>query len=164
MVVACSRGQGGAGGGRDAKAPRGPLTPIESYQHELRRLGAAETAALAAVAGATGTAYTDDARLLAALRGTALPRYREFVDGLAAIHPAGADLAAFHDRLLGLSRRELDALTRLEAAVARGDGTAVLLINQEQLRVRAEMTDLGQAFDRLAMAPASAPASGAPRP
>lgn len=146
LCAACSerRGEAVAASGDPALA---------AYRADLRRLMADETAALAAVAAHTGASYTDDATLLAALRATAIPRYRAFVAGLERIQPGTADLRAFHDRFLAAARLQLSLLERQESALAAGDATAILFINQEQRRVRAEMDKLVRDFDTLTASP-----------
>ena len=90
----------------------------------------------------TGGGYKDDATLLAALKDTALPRYREFVAGLRALPPPDGELGELHARLTRLADEELALLERLARAIERGDGTSVLYVNREHARVRAEMEAL----------------------
>jgi hypothetical protein len=134
LLAACSRGQ---------SAPRPKEDPaLVAYRAQIAPFAPAEQAALDAIAAHTGDKYTTDGALLAALRDTALPRYREYVAGLAKVAPQEAKLRAFHEQLRALADRELAALERLERAVARGDGTSVLLVNQEHRRLREERTRL----------------------
>lgn len=147
-LAACksSSRESAAASSSPAAAPGEPSgTPREIYEAQLVALTPLETAALDAVRAHTGAGYTDDAALLAALRDTALPQYRRYLDGLTAIVAPG-DLVKFHDRLTDLARAELSALERLEAAVARGDPTLILVVNQDQQRIAAEMDALARDF------------------
>jgi hypothetical protein len=140
---------GGVGCRRGAEAEaNGASAATQSYQQALRRLGTEEGAALAAVAGQTGEKYTGDDALLAALRQTALPKYRAFVKGLEAVTPGEPQLVAYHERLRKLATEELSVLEALEKAVDGGDGVGVLLLNQRQRRLQGEMDALVREFPR----------------
>lgn len=159
-LVACAATAGAAAacGERSGRASQAaaaasavPGDPaLGAYRGALARLAPAETVALEALAATTGERYTDDEALLQALRGTSLPRYREFVAGLERVAAPTPELRDFHARLVEAAREQLGVLERLEAAVARGDGTAVLFVNQEQRRVRARLDALAAEFERLA--------------
>jgi hypothetical protein len=115
---------------------------LAQYLARLGELSPKEAGAIEAVMAQTGGGYKDDATLLAALKDTALPRYREFVAGLHALPAPGGELGAFHARLAKLADEELALLERLARAIERGDGTQVLFINREHARVRGEMEAL----------------------
>jgi hypothetical protein len=154
-VTAC-----GSGGGPVPLAVAGAgEAPLDAYRHQLAALAPSETAALAALAAHTGAKYTDDAALLEALRSTALPRYREFVTGLERLQPQEA-ARPLHERLLAAARAELGLLEKLEAAVTRADGTAVLMLNQEQRRLRAELDGLAASAGEAGVQARARPPSG----
>lgn len=138
VAMGCGKEWGRAGAAGDGAES----AAVREYRKAVVALEPLETAALAAVASRTGDKYTDDAALLQALRDVALPRYREFVAALDGIAPAEPALQRFHARLRSLAAEELSVLERLAGAVERGDGTAVLLLNQEQRRVQAELEAL----------------------
>ena len=144
------------GCGRHAQHKADAAGPASGYRAELRAIVNLETEALAAVADHTGPKYTDDAALLAALRETALPRYRDYVARLASIRPPAGPLTSLHERLLRSATAELALLEKLEAAVASGDATVVLKLNQEQRRI-------GEETDALVGDLAAAMAAGAAR-
>jgi hypothetical protein len=148
VCAACGHKKGDASTGGGAAASKAPATPLEAYKKQLGPLVDGEAAALGAVAAHTGASYTDDAALLAALRDTALPRYRAFADGLAKIEPP-PETAKLHERLLAAAKAELSILERTEQALARGDGTAVLLVNMDQRKVRAELDGVLADYDAL---------------
>jgi hypothetical protein len=133
-LAACSRGESATGPKEDRA--------LATYRAELAPLAGDEQAAIDALAAHTGTKYTTDAALHAALRDVALPRYRAYVAGLARVDPQAPNLRDFHRQLRGLADRELAALERLERAIARGDGSAVLLVNREHRLLREERTRL----------------------
>ena len=115
---------------------------LAQYLRRMAELAPKETAALEAVMATTGEKYKDDPTLLAALKDTALPRYREFVEGLRALPPPPGKLTEFHARLIALAEKELALLERLAGAIERGDGTTVLYVNRDHARVREEMEAL----------------------
>ena len=139
------------GGGKDAHAGS---APVVSYREALSALRATETDAIGAIAARTGDRYVGDSSLLGALRDVALPRYREYVAGLRKIPASTPELGAFHARLVELAERQLATLERFEGAITRGDGTAVLLVNQEHLKIRAATGKLLGDFDALVNPPA----------
>jgi hypothetical protein len=112
---------------------------LATYIDRVAALAPKETAALEAVIAHSGTKYTDDQALLAAVRDTAVPRYREFVAALAAVTPPAGRVRELHARLQKLAADELALLERLQAALEHGDGTAVLFINRAHARAREEM-------------------------
>jgi hypothetical protein len=142
LSVACALGaacggkgdQGGASAARDA----GPSDP---YLVALAPLAKLEGEALDGLAGHLGDKYTTDDDLAAALTKTAIPRYQEFVAGLAKLTPPPAR-AAQHQKLLTLAQRELAALQKLADAVAHGDGNTVLAVNREQRQLGDEIDAL----------------------
>jgi hypothetical protein len=130
-----------------AHAP--PSDPsLAQYQKDLKPLVQLESDALSAVIQQTGAGYKDEASMLAAL-DNAIPRYKQFVDGLAAIHPQGDALSALHVRFQKAAGDELALLGRLEGAIQRGDGTAILLANQDQKKLRTEMDAIVADFQAL---------------
>jgi hypothetical protein len=137
-VVACGGGDPATTGASVATAGGRAL---DDYRKTLAPLIPLEDEALRAISDATGARYTDDAKLLAALRDVALPRYRKFVEGLAAIRP-NEQVSGPHGRLRTLAAAELVLLERLERAVGRGDGTAVYLVNSEQRQLRDQIDKL----------------------
>ncbi len=134
VVAGCSRGESAA---RPKEDPA-----LAAYRAQLAPLAPAEQSAIEAIAAHTGENYTTDAALHAAIRDAALPRYREYVAGLAKIEPQEPKLRAFHAQLRALADRELAALERLERGIARGDGSMVLMVNQEHRRLRDERSRL----------------------
>jgi hypothetical protein len=121
----------------------------KAYRASLAELIPIETAALDAVAAHTGANYTDDAALLSALRDVAIPKYKEFEAGLAKITPGTPQLTAVHGRLTALAAREREALEQLSAAIGRGDGQAVMLVNEQQRTLRHELDDLVAELEKL---------------
>jgi hypothetical protein len=130
----CSRGEGSATAATEDPA-------WKTYRRDLAPLADKERSALAAVAERTGAGYTDDAALLAALRDVALPRYREYVAGLDAVQPP-KDAEQIHARMRELAARELAVLERIERALERRDGTAILAANREHRELRGEIDAL----------------------
>lgn len=138
LCAACSNERSGK-----VQAAEHAVDPaLAQYLRGIAELSPKESAAIEAVMAQTGGGYKDDATLLAALQGTALPRYREFVAGLRALAPPDGKLRDFHARLVKLADEELALLERLARAIERGDGTAILFINREHARVREEMEQL----------------------
>jgi hypothetical protein len=127
-----------------SKSPARDAAPSDPYVAALAPLAKLEGEALAAVAGHMGDKYTSDEDLVAALRGTAIPRYREFVTGLEQLPAPTGPRAELHKRLLTLARAELSALERLAEGVARGDGNVVLEVNREQRRLSEDIDGLLQ--------------------
>lgn len=112
---------------------------MAAYLGGLRPLVALEDQALAAVAAHTGDRYDSDEALLEALREEAIPKYRQFVDGLGKLPPPPGSRAAAHEKLKVLAAAELAALEALADAIERGDGTKVIKINAEQRRLAEEL-------------------------
>jgi hypothetical protein len=146
-LAACS-GKSGGGSAAAAAAPRFDAglvaadPAMQPYVDAIVPLIKLEREAFAAIADHTGEKYTDDDALLAALRAIAIPKYREFVDGLKGLpHPPGAK-AGLHDRLVVLASAELVALEGLARALEKGDGNAVLEFNREQRRVTEAMDEV----------------------
>ncbi len=133
----------------EASAPARAADPaVAAYRTQLRALMPLETAALGAVAAHTGPSYTDDAALTAALEQTAIPKYKEFLGGLAKIVPGTPALVGFHGRLTTLSTNEEKALEDLDAAIAKGDGAAVLAVNGTQRQLRKDLDALVAEFEQ----------------
>jgi hypothetical protein len=151
LVAACGSGGKGKASARDAG-------PSDSYQAGLAPLAKLEGEALEAVAAHMGDKYTSDEDLVAALKNTALPRYRDFVAGLEKLSPPPAK-AELHKRLLTLAHAELTALEHLADGVARGDGNTVLEVNREQQRLTGEIDGLLASWSGVAAAPAPVPAA-----
>lgn len=142
--------KGGAAAARDA----GPSDP---YLAALAPLAKLEGEALDGLAAHLGDKYSSDDDLAAALVKTAIPRYQEFVSGLARLTPPAAR-AAQHQQLLTLAQRELAALQKLADAVAHGDGNTVLTVNREQHQLGEEIDALLAAWNGgVAHPPAPAP-------
>jgi hypothetical protein len=118
-----------------------------------------EDEALGAVAAQSGSQYQSDAQLAAALRDVAIPKYRDFVAGLAKLPPPPGERAKLHQRLQVLAAAELHALEALLDAVGRGDGNKVLEVNAEQRRLVAELDAVVAAWNG---GPGSAPGPAPP--
>ncbi|MBI4509454.1 MAG: hypothetical protein HY698_07440 [Deltaproteobacteria bacterium] len=131
------------------KSKKSDEPALASYRAALAQVQGLEAGALEALFDAMGDRYVDDAVLLAALQAKALPQYRDFVASLAKLVPQRDDVRAFHDRLVALARSELSLLERLADAVERGNGTAILFLNQAQGRVQREMETLLAEFEAL---------------
>jgi hypothetical protein len=118
----------------------------DPYLRGLAQLEPLEREALEAVGQQTGAHYTTDEALLAALRQTAIPRYREYLEGLKKLPTPGGEKTPLHQKLVVLAGAELAALEALVVAVEKGDGFAVLEVNREQRRIAEEMERLAAEF------------------
>jgi hypothetical protein len=156
-IAGCSKGE------KDAQAAKGPLV---DYRAQLAPLAAIEKDALDAVTAHTGTRYTDDETLIAALKTTAIPKYRDYVAGLEKVKVDGEPIAAFHSRLIALAKKELAVLERLAGALERGDGSSVLFANQEHRTLAKDretlLGELPTAAGRVEASAGSPGASGSP--
>ncbi len=107
------------------------------YRLALASFAVLEASALDPVRAATGATFSDDATLLAVVR-VSLGKYRDFLSKLEVLKVEREDLRGFQGQVVAVSRKELALLERLEKALAHHDGTAVLFLNVEQAKVRAE--------------------------
>jgi hypothetical protein len=139
-------------GSNESSGAVGKQSPVDVYRRHLAPLSGMEQTALSALDAAMGDRYHDDATLRATLGSTALPSYRQFVAGLEALEPH-PDVAPVHERLLAIARRQLAALEQLDAALAAGNGTAVLLVNRELRLVARERARLAVEIDALRAPP-----------
>jgi hypothetical protein len=146
---ACGSKGGKSGSSAAAARDAGPKDPYLAALAPLARL---EGEALDGVAAHLGDKYTSDDDLLAALQKTAIPRYQEFVAGLARLTPP-AERTAQHQKLLTLAQRELAALQHLADAVSHGDGNTVLAVNREQRQLGDEIDALLAAWNGGASVP-----------